>query len=63
MLEDVPRHGPGLAAEVRRAGADIKAAAERELGMFYPPDPDGARPIAYLWARTVRCEATDCGAG
>jgi putative DNA methylase len=62
MLEDVPRHGPGLAAKVRQAGAEIKSAAERELGRLYPPDPDGARPIAYLWARTVRCEATDCGA-
>src|SRR5262249_15340323 len=26
------------------------------------PDADGARPIAYLWARTVRCEQPDCGA-
>lgn len=24
---------------------------------LYPRDPDGATPIAYLWARTVRCEA------
>jgi adenine-specific DNA methylase len=62
MLEDVPRHGPGLAEKVRAAGAEIRAAAERELGRFYPLDPDGARPIAYLWARTVRCEASDCGA-
>jgi adenine-specific DNA methylase len=62
MLEDVPRHGPGLAEKVRAAGAEIKAAAERELGRFYPLDPDGARPIAYLWARTVRCEASECGA-
>jgi adenine-specific DNA methylase len=62
MLEDAPRHGPGLADKVRAAGAEIKAAAERELGRLYPLDPDGARPIAYLWARTVRCEASDCGA-
>jgi putative DNA methylase len=62
MLEDVPRHGPGLADKVRVAGSEIRAAAERELGRFYPLDPDGARPIAYLWARTVRCEASDCGA-
>lgn len=62
MLEDIPRHGPGLAEELRRAGAEIKAAAEKELSQFYPPDPDGARPIAYLWARTVRCETPNCGA-
>jgi adenine-specific DNA methylase len=62
MLEDIPRHGPGLADELRRAGKEIKAAAEKELAEFYPPDPDGARPIAYLWARTVRCESPNCGA-
>jgi putative DNA methylase len=62
MLEDIPRGGPGLADELRRAGAEIKAAAENELGGFYPPDPDGAKPIAYLWARTVKCEAPNCGA-
>lgn len=62
MLEDIPRHGTGLADELRRVGAEIMAAAEQELAEFYPPDPDGARPIAYLWARTVRCEAPNCGA-
>lgn len=62
MLEDIPRHGPSLADELRRVGAEIKAAAERELADLYPPDPDGARPIAYLWARTVRCETSGCGA-
>ena len=62
MLEDIPRHGPGLADELRRAGAEIKSKAERELADLYPKDPDGATPIVYLWARTVRCEAPDCGA-
>ena len=62
ILEDIPRHGPALAEELRRVGADIKKAAEKELGEFYPPDPDGAVPIAYLWARTVRCETPNCGA-
>ena len=62
MLEDIPRHGPGLADELRKAGAEIKAQAERELADLYPKDPSGATPIAYLWARTVRCEAPECGA-
>ncbi|MDQ7839470.1 MAG: DUF1156 domain-containing protein [bacterium] len=78
LLEDIPRYGrakiriptagggveevEGLAEAVRRVGAQIKVAAERELAGFYPPDSDGARPIAYLWARTVRCEAPKCGA-
>ncbi len=62
MLEDIPRHGPGLAEELRRVGGEIKAQAEKELADLYPTDPDGATPIAYLWARTVRCEAPNCGA-
>ena len=62
MLEDIPRHGPGLAEELRRIGGEIKQKAEQELADLYPKDPDGATPIAYLWARTVRCEAPNCGA-
>ncbi|MGH8567079.1 MAG: DUF1156 domain-containing protein, partial [Gammaproteobacteria bacterium] len=62
MLEDIPRHGPELADELRRAGAEIKRQAEQELADLYPKDPDGATPIAYLWARTVRCESPNCGA-
>jgi putative DNA methylase len=62
MLEDIPRHGPKLADELRRVGAEIKEQAEKELADLYPKDPDGATPIAYLWARTVRCESPNCGA-
>ena len=62
MLEDIPRHGPGLAEELRKVGGEIKRQAERELADLYPADPDGATPIAYLWARMVRCEAPNCGA-
>ena len=62
MLEDIPRRGPGLADEIRKLGGEIKQHAERELAELYPPDRDGSTPIAYLWARTVHCEAPDCGA-
>jgi len=62
MLEDIPRHGPKLAEDLRRVGAEIKRQAEKELADLYPKDPDGATPIAYLWARTVRCESPNCGA-
>lgn len=62
MLEDIPRHGPELAEELRRVGGEIKQAAEKELVEFYPEDQDGAKPIAYLWARTVKCESPNCGA-
>ncbi len=62
MLEDIPRHGPELAQELRRVGAEVKKEAEKELAEFYPVDADGAKPIAYLWARTIRCESPNCGA-
>ena len=62
MLEDIPRHGPSLAHELRKAGAEIKAHAQSELADLYLKDPDGAMPVAYLWARTIRCEAPNCGA-
>ena len=62
MLEDMPKHGPGLSSELRKVGREIKEKAEKELADLYPRDPDGGTPIAYLWARTVRCEAPNCGA-
>jgi adenine-specific DNA methylase len=70
MLEDIPREArrrgtegtESLADELRRVGKEIKGKAEKELAEFYPKDPDGATPIAYLWARTVRCESPNCGA-
>ena len=62
MLEYIPRHGAELADELHRVGGDVKRQAERELADFYPADHDGATPVAYLWARTVRCEAPNCGA-
>jgi putative DNA methylase len=62
LLEDIPRNGPKLSNELRRVGKEIIEAAEKELAVFYPPDPDGSKPIAYLWARTVRCEQPNCGA-
>ncbi|MDE2058203.1 MAG: DUF1156 domain-containing protein [candidate division NC10 bacterium] len=43
MLEDIPRHGPKLAQELRRVGAEIKQQAEKELADFYPCLPAGRR--------------------
>ncbi len=62
VLEDIPRYGERLAEGVRTWGAWVKERVEADLGRFYPPDPDGAVPIAYLWARTVTCEGPGCGA-
>ena len=62
VLEYIPKYGQRLADEVRTWGQWIKEQAEKELAEFYPKDPDGATPIAYLWARTVTCEGPACGA-
>jgi putative DNA methylase len=62
VLEYIPKYGQKLADEVRKWGQWIKEQAEKELAAFYPKDPDGATPIAYLWARTITCESPGCGA-
>ncbi len=62
ILEYIPKYGQRLADEVRKWGEWIKKEAEKELAEFYPKDPDGATPIAYLWARTIQCEGPGCGA-
>jgi putative DNA methylase len=62
VLEYIPKYGQRLADEVRKWGEWVKEQAEKELAEFYPKDPDGATPIAYLWARTIRCEGPNCGA-
>jgi adenine-specific DNA methylase len=62
VLEYIPKYGQQLADEVRKWGEWVRIEAEKELGRFYPKDPDGATPIAYLWARTIICEGPGCGA-
>lgn len=62
VLEYIPKYGQRLADEVRKWGAWMKEQAEKELAEFYPKDPDGATPVAYLWARTIQCEGPGCGA-
>ncbi len=62
VLEYIPKYGKELVGEVRKWGQWVQEEAEKELAEFYPNDPDGATPIAYLWARTIRCEGPGCGA-
>ena len=51
-----------LAADVKFWGDWVLEKARDEIGQFYPPDPDGSIPVAYLWARTVKCPNPACGA-
>ncbi len=60
MLEDIPRRGAGFADELRKMAADVKAVAEAKLADLYPSPSRDAKPIAYLWARTIVCDS--CGA-
>jgi putative DNA methylase len=62
MLEYVPKYGQRLVDEVQKWGDWINAEAQKELSEYYPKDKDGGVPIAYLWARTIRCEGPGCGA-
>lgn len=62
VLEYIPKYGKRLADDVRRWGRQVRDCAERDLTRFYPRDPDGAVPMAYLWARTITCEGPGCGA-
>ena len=50
-----------LAFDVDRWGKWILQEARKDLKRFYPPDPDGKIPLAYLWARTVKCPNPNCG--
>ncbi len=62
VLQYIPKYGQELAERVRTWGAWIRSQAEEELGGFFPSDLDGAVPIAYLWARSIKCEGPGCGA-
>ena len=44
-----------LATDVRYWGNWMLEKAREELAEFYPPDPDGSVPVAYLWSRTIPC--------
>jgi len=61
-LEYLPTYGLRLAEAVRQWGQWVRERAIQELRLFYPLEPDGAEPLAYLWARTIRCEGPGCGA-
>jgi adenine-specific DNA methylase len=62
ILEYIPKYGLNLADEVRKLGEFVKREAENELTKFYPKSKDSAPPIAFLWARTIKCEGPSCGA-
>ena len=53
-LAEEYRRNP-LAADVRYWGHWMLERARDELAEFYPSDPDGSVPVAYLWSHTIPC--------
>jgi adenine-specific DNA methylase len=62
ILDNIPRHKTKLSEELQKIGVKVHEQALKELGRFYPLDYGNNLPIAYIWARTVRCESPNCGA-
>jgi putative DNA methylase len=62
LLEDIPKHGPELAESLEKVGGEIQTAVAKELADFYPNGSSRETPLAYIWARTIRCESPNCGA-
>lgn len=61
VLNDIPRYRSEMVEQLEEIGATIRDAVETELRHLYPKEPNGAEPVAYLWARTVTCEQPGCG--
>ncbi len=61
LLEAESRQSP-LVEAVAAYGEWVLEWAREHLEPFYPPDPDGAIPVGYLWARTIPCQNPICGA-
>jgi len=61
ITEDEYRKNP-LAADVKYWGHWVLANAQLQIGRFYPSDADGGVPLAYFWARTVKCPNPGCAA-
>lgn len=51
-----------LLDDVKFWGNWVLEEAKKEIGKFYPPDPDGSIPVGYIWARTIPCQNPLCGA-
>ncbi|MFZ2472619.1 MAG: DUF1156 domain-containing protein [Methanothrix sp.] len=56
----------GLAEDIRYYGKWMRDEAEKRIGHLYPkaklPDGSESLVIAWLWARTVKCQNPACGA-
>ncbi len=51
-----------LLEDVKKWGEWVLEEARKEIGKFYPEEPDGSIPVGYIWARTIPCQNPACGA-
>jgi adenine-specific DNA methylase len=61
-LEWCGRKGPDLAGLFQKWSVWVLKESDKRLAPYYPADGQHRKPLAYLWARTVQCEAAGCGA-
>jgi adenine-specific DNA methylase len=50
-----------LLRDFEKWGKWVLEKSREEIGNFYQNDPDGSIPVAYLWARAIRCPNPSCG--
>ncbi|MBA7523167.1 hypothetical protein ES705_15290 [subsurface metagenome] len=51
-----------LLYDVEKWSSWVLREAKKEIGKFYPPEPDGSMPVGYIWARTIPCQNPSCSA-
>ncbi|MGQ0812326.1 MAG: DUF1156 domain-containing protein [Nitrospiraceae bacterium] len=61
LLEDIPRHGNKLLDRFKEEAVRLEKHLIETVGNLYPTANSGSLPTAYLWARVVQCEASNCG--
>jgi hypothetical protein len=61
LLETLPRLGLSLRDSLMALGGRVERSLTSSLAALYPTVRQGATPIAYIWARTIRCETSRCG--
>ena len=60
-LEWCGRNGRELSRLFKTWSTWVLKETEKRLVEYYPSDDQGRKPLAYLWARTIKCEAAGCG--
>jgi len=60
LLQYFPVYQQSLPEKLRDFGRIVKENVEKRISEHYSTI-DGCTPIAYIWARTIRCEGPNCG--